>query len=89
MTTYLDGNVLGGVLGEMFTMDMTTAMVQCGSCGSMGAMGETRVYADAPGMVARCATCDEIVMRVVHGPGRAWLDLSGMRVLQLQIPEDA
>ena len=86
MNEHLDGNVLAGALRELFTVDITTATGQCVSCGTAGAMGEARVYADAPGMVARCPACDEVVLRLVRAPGRAWLDMSGLTYLELQLP---
>ncbi len=86
MNAHLDGNVLAGALRELFTVDITTATGQCISCGTAGAMGEARVYADAPGMVARCPACDEVVLRLVRAPGRAWLDMSGLTYLELQLP---
>ncbi|HEY4850774.1 MAG TPA: DUF6510 family protein [Streptosporangiaceae bacterium] len=86
MNAHLDGNVLAGALRELFTVDITTATGQCVSCGTAGAMGEARVYADAPGMVARCPACDEVVLRLVRAPGRAWLDMSGLTYLELQLP---
>ena len=54
MNTHLDGNVLAGTLGEVFAVDITSAMGQCASCGSRQAMGQAMVYIDAPGLVARC-----------------------------------
>jgi hypothetical protein len=86
MNAHLDGNVLAGALRELFTVDITTATGQCISCGTAGAMGEARVYADAPGMVARCPACDEVVLRLVRAPGRAWLDMRGLTYLELQLP---
>jgi hypothetical protein len=50
-------------------------------------MAEVRVFDHAPGVVARCPTCDQVLLRLVHGPGRAWLDLRGLVYLQLPIPE--
>ena len=66
-------------------MDITTATGQCVASGTTGAMGEARVYTDAPGLVARCRTCDEVVLRLVRGPDRAWLDLRGITCLQVQL----
>jgi hypothetical protein len=86
MNAHLDGNVLAGALRELFTVDITTATGQCVSCGTATAMGEARVYMDAPGMVARCPTCDEVVFRLVRAPGRAWLDMRGLNYLELQMP---
>jgi Family of unknown function (DUF6510) len=89
MAAYLDGNVLGGALGEVFAVDVTAAIGQCASCGTRGAMAQARVYADAPGLVARCPACGEVVMRLVRGQDRAWLDLSGISCLELTLPADS
>ena len=86
MTTHPDGNVLAGTLGELFAVDITSAMGQCASCGTSEAMGEALVYTDAPGMVARCRTCEEVVLRVNRTAGRAWLDMRGISCLELRIP---
>ena len=50
-------------------------------------MAEVRVYDHAPGLVARCPTCDQVLLRLVQGPGRAWLDLRGLTYLQLPAPQ--
>jgi hypothetical protein len=84
----MDGNMLGGVLGELFTHDMTTAVVQCATCGTAITVAQTMVYADAPGLIARCPTCDAVMLRLVRGPGRSWLDLRGMNYLQLSMPAE-
>jgi hypothetical protein len=41
----------------------------------------------APGVVARCPACDQVLLRLVCGPGRAWLDLRRLSYLQLLAPE--
>jgi ribosomal protein S27E len=86
MSDYMDGNMLGGTLGELFSMDVTSATVTCVSCGASWAIAQTRVYSHAPGMVARCPTCDAVLLRLVRGPDRAWLDLRGVTSLQLAMP---
>jgi Family of unknown function (DUF6510) len=86
MNPHLDGNVLAGALRELFTVDITGATGQCVSCGITGAIGQALVYADAPGLVARCPACGEVVLRLVRAPDRAWLDLRGLTCLQLQLP---
>ncbi|HEY2307243.1 MAG TPA: DUF6510 family protein [Streptosporangiaceae bacterium] len=86
MTTHLDGNVLGGELGELFTVDITAATGQCASCGTVSAIAQTHVYTQAPGLVARCPSCAGVMLRLVRGPGRAWLDLRGISCLQLALP---
>ena len=84
----LDGNMLAGPLSDVFTVDISTAVGQCASCGHSAPMGETRVYADAPGLVARCVACGEVVLRLVRSDDRAWLDLRGTRCLQLTLPAE-
>jgi hypothetical protein len=39
-------------------------------------------------VVARCATCDQVLLRTVHGPGRAWLDMRGLSYLQLPMTRE-
>jgi hypothetical protein len=85
MSDYMDGNMLGGTLGELFTMDVTAATITCVSCGASWAIAETHVYLHAPGMVARCPTCEAVLLRLVRGPDRAWLDLRGVTSLQVAV----
>jgi ribosomal protein S27E len=86
MSDYMDGNMLGGALGELFSMDVTSATVTCVSCGAGWVIAQARVYAHAPGMVARCPACGAVLLRLVRGPDRAWLDLRGVTCLQLAMP---
>lgn len=86
MNAHLDGNVLAGTLGEVFAVDITSAMGQCASCGTTEAMAQALVYTDAPGLVARCRNCGEIVLRVSHTAGRTWLDMRGISCLELHTP---
>jgi len=81
---YTDGNALAGPLMEIFAVDMSTASGRCAHCGLAGPVARLRVYDHAPGLVARCPSCDEVNMRVVRAPDRAWLDLRG--VVALEIP---
>jgi len=82
----LDGNAIGGLLREIFTMEMTTAQSTCASCGAVNAVGRVEVYVHAPGTVMRCPDCGAVLMRIVHGKGRYWVDMSGMRALELLEP---
>jgi hypothetical protein len=82
----LDVNAAAGELRQIFTVDVTTALSQCSWCGTMAPFAESRVYATEPGLILRCNNCDSILVRVVMGPGRAWLDLRGLKVLQLMMP---
>lgn len=80
----LDGNAVGGILGEIFGAEMTTASGVCGSCGARGVVAELHVYVRAPGVVVRCSSCESVLMCVVRSPDRTWLDLSGLAVLELR-----
>lgn len=85
----LDGNAVGGVLQEIFAVEMTSAEHTCAGCGSVHAVGSLQVYANAPGVVMRCPGCEQVLMRVVRGRGRIWLDLTGTRCLEFEVPTDA
>jgi hypothetical protein len=85
--TYVDGNALAGGLREIFAVDVTTAVARCAGCGRAGAVATLRVYTDAPGLVARCPECADVVVRLVRGPDRAWLDLRGAVNLEIPLPE--
>ncbi|MFI2667059.1 DUF6510 family protein [Micromonospora carbonacea] len=86
--SYLDGNMLDGPLREVFAMDVSAATGRCASCGATGPMAGLRVYSHAPGLVARCPACAEVMLRLVRGPDRAWLDLRGTTFLQVPLPPD-
>jgi hypothetical protein len=80
---YLDGNAAAGALSELFAVDLTAAIGQCNGCGQVSVFAESRVYVDAPGMVARCAGCDGVLLRVVSTPGHTMLDLRGLTYLRV------
>lgn len=84
---YEDGNALAGPLGEIFAVDVTTAVGQCASCGIAGPVASLRVYGRAPGLVARCPHCAEVVLRYVRAPTTAWLDVRGAVSLQIPLPQ--
>jgi ribosomal protein S27E len=84
-----DGNALAGPFHDVFCVEVTTAIGRCTNCGHAGPMAELRVFDHAPGVVARCPVCDQVLARLVQGPGRAWLDLRGLAYLQLPVPEEA
>jgi hypothetical protein len=83
----LDGNALGGLLGEVFVGEVTVARSTCASCGAVNELGAVAVYMQAPGAVARCPGCEAVLLRVVESEGRIWLDLQGVRGLELRSRE--
>jgi Family of unknown function (DUF6510) len=81
----LDGNAVGGLMLELFGVEMTTATGICRTCGQAEPVARLEVYMDAPGTVVRCLHCKSVVMRIVRGPGRTWLDLSGLSSVELPL----
>jgi hypothetical protein len=61
----LDGNAIAGALHEVFGAEMTTAAGTCRTCGKASLLAEVRVYARAPGSVARCPHCGAVVFVIV------------------------
>ena len=56
---HLDGNGIAGTLGEIFTMDITSAERICQSCATRSAIGAHRAYQGA-GIALRCPACGDI-----------------------------
>jgi hypothetical protein len=83
----LDGNAIGGMLLELFGVELTAATEVCRTCGTADVIARLEVYMDAPGTVVRCAHCKAVLMRIVRGPNRTWLDLSGFRSIELRSPD--
>ena len=83
--SYLDGNVAGGELSRIFNVDLTAAEGQCANCGAKRHFAEAHLYVDCPGLVARCAVCDHVLLRLVNTGKRAMLDVRGMAYLAFDI----
>jgi Family of unknown function (DUF6510) len=73
----LDGNAIGGLLREVFGVEMTIATGTCAHCGATGYLAEFEVYLQAPGTVARCRTCRNVLMVLVTIRGITCVDVSG------------
>jgi len=83
-----DGSTLAGQLHDLFRVDLSTAIGRCTACGRTGPMAEVRVFDHGPGVVARCPACSQVLLRLVQGPGRAWLDMRGLAYLQVPVPDE-
>lgn len=81
---YLDGNAIGGELLEVFGIEMTVSTVVCKACGASGPVAEAVVYLRAPGTVVRCRSCSSVLLRIVRGSGRTWIDLGGVQTLEIR-----
>ena len=73
----LDGNAAAGSLADLFSVEMTRAVVVCGSCGREGALAELMLYGGAAGVVLRCPGCDHVNLRLLNTGAAINLDLRG------------
>ena len=77
----LDGNAIAGALFEHFGHEMTMAELRCSHCKNTSLIAELRVYMKAPGAVARCPACNEVVMVIVDVRGAQRFDMSQMEMV--------
>ena len=77
----LDGNAIGGMLMEIFGTEMTTAVGTCAHCGAVAQVAEFAVYRPDLGIVARCRSCDSMLMVFVKIRGVTCVDLMGLSSL--------
>jgi len=82
---YLDGNAAAGDLSKIFAVDVTAAQGQCANCGAIRRFAEAHLYMQAPGVVARCAVCEHVILRFANVGQRVFLDVRGMSCLRLEI----
>ena len=80
----LDGNAVGGLLGEVFTLEATAAEGACGRCGTVAHVGEAMAYVTEIGTIVRCANCDNALIRVAQNPRGYFLDLRGISYLRFE-----
>ena len=71
MENKLDGNAAAGV------------QATCRGCGATKAIGATAAYMHGMGTIIRCPSCDTVLIRVAQARGRTFLDMRGVRVLQI------
>ena len=83
MENKLDGNAAAGTLQEIFPFEMTLVQATCTGCGTTNAIGALAAYMHGMGTVVRCPSCDTVLIRVVHAKEHYWLDMQGVRVLQI------
>jgi len=82
----LDGNAIGGLLHEVFGVEMTAATGTCANCGASMPVAETVVYLQAPGTVVRCRACMAVLMVVVRRADMNCVDLLGLAALEPTAP---
>lgn len=72
----LDGNAIAGTLTEYFGAEMTIVSGTCHHCGASSQIAELRVYTNAPGPVARCPACGNVVIVLMRGRASLRVDSS-------------
>jgi hypothetical protein len=83
MENKLDGNAAAGLLQEIFPFEMTLVQATCMGCDSTNVVGALTVYMHGMGTIVRCPSCENVLIRVAQTKGRYWLDMQGVRVLQI------
>ena len=83
-TLMLDGNAVGGLMQEMFGLEMTAVPAECANCGNVSEMGGLLAFTQAPGAVLRCPACENVMMRIVETPDAIYLDARGAVYLRLE-----
>ncbi|MGE5375229.1 MAG: DUF6510 family protein [Bacteroidota bacterium] len=79
----LDANATAGLLFEIFGTEMTAAPTECAHCGRDGEIGALLAFTQGPGIVLRCAGCENVVIRIVQTPKAIYLDARGAVYLKL------
>jgi hypothetical protein len=79
----LDGNAIGGLLLEVFGVELTAASGVCAGCGARRPVAEVAVYLQAPGTVVRCRSCRAVLMVLVEVRGIRCVDLRGLASLDV------
>jgi hypothetical protein len=86
---YLDGNAAAGELSRIFAIDITAAEGQCANCGAKRRFAEAHLYAQCPGLIARCALCGHVLLRFANVQQRIFLDLRGLTYLALDATQQS
>jgi hypothetical protein len=73
----LDANATAGLLYEIFGAEMTASPTECAHCGREGEIGTLLAFTQGPGIVLRCSSCENVVIRIVQTPEAIYLDARG------------
>ena len=79
----LDANATAGLLYEIFGVEMTAAPTECANCGNEDEIGTLLAFTHGPGIILRCSTCENVVLRIVQTPDEIILDARGAVYLRL------
>jgi Family of unknown function (DUF6510) len=81
----LDGNVLGGPLGEAFGIELTASSLTCNGCSRVAVLADLVVYDAGPGLVGRCRGCGEVMLRLTRIRDEVLLDLRGCGSIRVAV----
>lgn len=62
----VDGNALAGLLGQVFTRDVTTMRASCRLCGTIGPLAEAAVEVDEVAAIVLCRGCTHTLFTVLR-----------------------
>jgi hypothetical protein len=79
----IDGNVLAGPLSEVMVGDVTSATARCVQCGDTASVAQAVVYASRGRYVARCRSCDGVLLTVIDADGSVRLSMTGIGALTM------
>ena len=79
----LDANATAGILQEIFGVEMTASPTECANCGNEAEIGTLLAFTQGPGIVLRCSTCENVVIRITQTPDATYLDARGAVYLRL------
>ena len=79
----LDANAVAGLLFEIFGVEMTASPTECTHCGNSGEVGALLAFTQGPGVILRCSSCENVVVRIVRTPQAVYLDARGAVYLRL------
>jgi hypothetical protein len=83
----LDANATAGLLQEIFGLEMTAAPTECAHCGNEAEIGTLLAFTRGPGIVLRCSTCEQVVLRIVQTSDAVLLDARGAVYLRIAKPK--
>ena len=79
----LDANATAGLLQEIFGVEMTASHTECAHCGNEGEVGTLLAFTQGPGIVLRCSTCEQVMIRIIQTPEAIHLDARGAVYLRI------
>jgi hypothetical protein len=80
--SWLDGNGVAGLLAEVFGVELSAVVRECGNCGTAAPVGAHRAYLGA-GVVLRCPGCADVAIRIARLPDRDVVQVRGSWSVEL------